>query len=99
MSIQTELLGKYFKRVDTHYVFRFDLRRAISLSRHDLIQDAPIPGLDLVMCRNYLMYFNAGVQARVLARLHFARHDIPLPSYPFTQIRGSSRATLQASFA
>ena len=40
--------------------------------RHDLVQDAPISHLDLLVCRNVLMYFNAEVQARILARFHFA---------------------------
>jgi two-component system CheB/CheR fusion protein len=74
-DLPPELLAKYFERVGTHYVFRSDLRRAIIFGRHDLIQDAPIPRLDLVVCRNTLMYFNAEVQGRVLARLHFALND------------------------
>src|SRR5262249_42439731 len=39
---------------------------------HDLVQDAPISRLDLLICRNTLMYFNAETQSRILARLHFA---------------------------
>ena len=39
--------------------------------RHDLVQDAPISKLDLLVCRNVLMYLNAETQSRVLARLHF----------------------------
>jgi two-component system CheB/CheR fusion protein len=36
------------------------------------VQDAPISRLDLLVCRNTLMYFNAETQARALARFHFA---------------------------
>ncbi|MBI2359460.1 MAG: PAS domain S-box protein, partial [Deltaproteobacteria bacterium] len=39
---------------------------------HDLVQDAPISNLDLLLCRNTLMYFNAETQGRILARCHFA---------------------------
>jgi two-component system CheB/CheR fusion protein len=74
-GLAPELLAKYFERVGTQYLFRSDLRRSVIFGRHDLIQDAPIPRLDLVVCRNTLMYFNAEVQARVLARLHFALND------------------------
>jgi two-component system CheB/CheR fusion protein len=70
-----DVLTKYFEPVGTQYVFRPDLRRAIIFGRHDLIQDAPIPRLDLIICRNTLMYFNAEVQARVLARMHFALNE------------------------
>jgi two-component system, chemotaxis family, CheB/CheR fusion protein len=74
-DLPTELLDKYFERAGTQYVFRSDLRRAMIFGRHDLIQDAPMPRLDLVVCRNTLMYFNAEVQARILARFHFALNE------------------------
>ena len=56
-------------------MFRPDLRRAVIFGRHDLVQDAPISRLDLLVCRNTLMYFNAETQARILARFHFALND------------------------
>jgi two-component system CheB/CheR fusion protein len=74
-DVSPELVTRYFERVGLQYGFRADLRRVIIFGRHDLIQDAPIPRLDLVVCRNTLMYFNADVQSRVLARLHFAMDD------------------------
>ena len=40
-----------------------------------LLQDAPISRIDLLVCRNTLMYFNAEVQAKILARFHFAVND------------------------
>ena len=52
--------------------FRGDLRRSVIFGRHDLVQDAPISRLDLLVCRNTLMYLNAEVQSHVLDRFHFA---------------------------
>ena len=69
------LKEKYFELAGNHCVFRADLRRSIIFGRHDLVQDAPISRLDLLVCRNVLMYFNAETQARILARLHFALND------------------------
>ncbi len=63
---------RYFDSVGHNYVCRADLRRAVIFGRHDLVQDAPISRLDLLVCRNTLMYFNAEIQARILARFHFA---------------------------
>ena len=74
-SVPTELRKKYFEQTSDRYIFRPDLRRAVIFGRHDLIMDAPISRLDLVVCRNTLMYFNAETQARILTRLHFALHD------------------------
>ena len=74
-GIPPELLSKYFDQSGERYVFNKDLRRAVIFGRHDLIQDAPISRVDLLVCRNTLMYFNSEAQARVLARFHFALGD------------------------
>ncbi|WP_017719999.1 CheR family methyltransferase [Kamptonema formosum] len=73
--IPPELRSKYFETVAAHYTFRSDLRRAVIFGRHDLVQDPPISRLDLLVCRNTLMYFNAETQARILARFHFALNN------------------------
>jgi two-component system CheB/CheR fusion protein len=70
--IDPQLRKKYFAMHDARYVFRTDLRRCVIFGRHDLVQDGPISRLDLLVCRNTMMYFNAEAQARVLARFHFA---------------------------
>ncbi|HEY7543914.1 MAG TPA: CheR family methyltransferase [Blastocatellia bacterium] len=74
-TIPAELLEKYFERTDTRYAFRKVLRRSVIFGRHDLIQDAPISRVDLLICRNTMMYFNAEAQARILAHFHFALND------------------------
>ncbi len=74
-SVPKELREKYFQISGGTYVFRPDLRRSIIFGRHDLVQDAPISHLDLLVCRNTLMYFNAETQTKVLARFHFALKD------------------------
>ncbi|MEQ8997087.1 MAG: CheR family methyltransferase [Coleofasciculus sp. B1-GNL1-01] len=62
----------YFEQVNNQYVFRSDIRRVVIFGRNDLVQDAPISRLDLLICRNTLMYFNAETQKRILARFNFA---------------------------
>ena len=69
------LRERYFELVGGRYVFNNDLRRCVVFGRHDLIQDAPISRLDLLVCRNTLIYLNAETQRRVLARFHFALND------------------------
>lgn len=74
-SVPAELRDKYFELVTDRYVFRNDLRRSVIFGRHDLVQDPPISRLDLLVCRNTLIYFNTEIQARILARFHFALND------------------------
>src|SRR3954447_2541391 len=63
-SVPEPLLKKYFERSDTRCTVRKDLRRTAIFGRNDLVQDAPISKIDLLLCRNTLMYFNAETQAR-----------------------------------
>jgi two-component system CheB/CheR fusion protein len=63
---------KYFEQVGGRYVFHKDLRRCVIFGRNDLVQDAPISRIDLLACRNTLMYFNAETQARIVSRFGFA---------------------------
>lgn len=74
-DVPEALVEKYFDVSRNVYTFRSDLRRCIIFGRNNLVSDAPIGHLDLLMCRNTLMYFNAETQARVLARFHFALRD------------------------
>jgi len=79
-NVPTELKDKYFQIVGGAYIFRPDLRRSVTFGRHNLTQDAIIPHLDLLICRNTLMYFTAETQANILAKFHFALND---PGYVF----------------
>ncbi len=69
------LLERYFERNGSGYAFRKDLRRSVIFGRHDLIRDAPISRIDLLVCRNTLMYLNVETQANVLAHFNFALRD------------------------
>jgi two-component system CheB/CheR fusion protein len=65
----------WFEADGRDFVVKADLRRAVVFGRHDLVRDAPISRMDLLACRNALMYFNAEVQAQILGRFHFALND------------------------
>jgi len=71
-GVPDDLKSAYFERRDRKYAFRPELRRTIIFGRNDLVQDAPISRIDLLICRNTLMYFNAEAQSRILGRFHFA---------------------------
>ncbi|OXR44863.1 Chemotaxis protein methyltransferase [Nocardia cerradoensis] len=67
-----DLIQRYFEPASGRYGFRKDLRRSVIFGRNDLVQDAPISRIDLLACRNTLMYFNAETQTKVLDKFHFA---------------------------
>jgi two-component system, chemotaxis family, CheB/CheR fusion protein len=71
-AVPEALRQRYFEPIGDRYVFQHNLRRSVIFGRHDLIQDAPISRIDLLTCRNTLMYFNAETQARILNKLYFS---------------------------
>ncbi|MGL5193623.1 MAG: CheR family methyltransferase [Chroococcales cyanobacterium] len=74
-SISEELQQRYCNPVGDRFELDRDLRQVVIFGRHDLIHDAPISRLDLLVCRNTLMYFNAETQKQILARFNFALKD------------------------
>jgi two-component system CheB/CheR fusion protein len=70
-DLAEDLRDRYFEPVNGNFQFRPDLRRTVIFGRNDLVQDAPISRVDLLLCRNTLMYFNAEAQAEMLRRFHF----------------------------
>ncbi len=79
-DVPEPLREKYFESMNGRFVFRADLRRSIIFGRHNLVQDASISRLDLLICRNTLMYFNAELQSRIVTRFHFGLSN---PGYLF----------------
>jgi two-component system CheB/CheR fusion protein len=71
-GVPEELIERYFERHGQRFMFRKELRRTVIFGRNDLVQDAPISHVDVLACRNTLMYFNAETQAQILQRIHFA---------------------------
>ena len=67
-----ERARRFFDTDGEYGIFRADLRRALIFGRHDLVQDPPISRIDLLTCRNTLMYFTAEAQAKILASFQFA---------------------------
>jgi two-component system CheB/CheR fusion protein len=74
-DIPKELVEKYFVENGRGLGFRPDLRRSVIFGRNELLQDAPISRIDLLICRNVLMYFTVDAQTRILSQLNFALRD------------------------
>ena len=71
-EIPDDLRSRYMEQVGDRFAVRNGPRRAVIFGRHDLTRDAPIGRLDLLICRNTLMYFNSDLQTRILNTFHFA---------------------------
>jgi two-component system CheB/CheR fusion protein len=71
-AVPEDLRARYFEPVNGQFSFTKELRRSVIFGVNDLISDAPISRLDLLTCRNTLIYFNAETQSGVMRRLHLA---------------------------
>ncbi|MGH8146694.1 MAG: chemotaxis protein CheB [Rhodanobacteraceae bacterium] len=65
-------LKRFFDREGDGFVVKGFLREMILFSRHDLLQNPPFSRLDLISCRNLLIYLKTGIQSKVFALFHFA---------------------------
>ncbi|HSQ63596.1 MAG TPA: CheR family methyltransferase, partial [Polyangiaceae bacterium] len=75
-DVGADRLARYFTKVETGgYRINKSVRDCCAFVKHDLGSDPPFSKLDLVSCRNVLIYFGQELQRRVLAAFHFALNE------------------------
>jgi len=65
-------LRRFFTKVDGHYQIKSNARDLCVFARHDLTKDPPFSRLDLISCRNVLIYLEPVLQKRILESFHYA---------------------------
>lgn len=71
-DMSAERLARWFVREGDTYCVVKELREMCIFSQHNVINDAPFSKLDLVSCRNLLIYLNTELQNRLIPLFHFA---------------------------
>lgn len=71
-SMSPERLARWFVKEGNTYCLVKELREMCIFSQHSIIKDAPFSRLDLISCRNLLIYLDAELQSRVIPLFHFA---------------------------
>ena len=71
-QIGPERLARFFSREGNGYRVVRDLREAVVFTVQDLLADPPFSRLDLISCRNVLIYLRADAQEQILSLFHFA---------------------------
>ena len=66
-----ERLDRFFTKIEGGYQVNKELRELCVFSRHDLMQDPPFSNLDMISCRNVLIFFGS-VRKNAIALLHYA---------------------------
>ncbi|MBV9279670.1 MAG: PAS domain S-box protein, partial [Chloroflexi bacterium] len=74
-NLPPDMISRYFNEVDGQYEVKKRLRSMVVFGEHDLADRAPFPRIDLLMCRNVLIYFTTELQRRVLHLFSFSLRD------------------------
>ncbi|AMQ57853.1 chemotaxis protein CheB [Algoriphagus sanaruensis] len=70
-DISQERLSKFFTKQGDHYRVRDHLRKMLIFADHDIVKQPPYGKMDLISCRNLLIYINPILQKKILTSLHF----------------------------
>lgn len=74
-DVSPERLKRFFDKEDHCYRVKAELRDAVVFTHQNILADPPFSKLDLISCRNLLIYLNAGARERVIQMFHFALND------------------------
>jgi two-component system, chemotaxis family, CheB/CheR fusion protein len=74
-DVPDHLLARYFLRDGQLWRLRRDIRRWCIFGAHNLAQSPPLSHVDLLVCRNVLIYFTASLQDRIISRFHYSVRD------------------------
>ncbi|WP_161829733.1 chemotaxis protein CheB [Steroidobacter agaridevorans] len=71
-DVPLELLDRYFYAQDDDYALTQSVRDMVRVSNHNLIKDPPFSRVDMIVCRNLLIYLNSNLQQRLIPVFHYA---------------------------
>jgi two-component system, chemotaxis family, CheB/CheR fusion protein len=71
-DVSLERLERFFTREGDYYRVRQELRDAVLFTNHSVLRDAPFSRLDLITCRNLLIYLEREIQETVFDIFHYA---------------------------
>ncbi|MFZ4454857.1 MAG: CheR family methyltransferase [Bacteroidales bacterium] len=74
-DVSSERLSKYFTKRDNGYQVNESIRSMIIFAKHNILQDPPFSKIDLISCRNMLIYLDNEAQQKVLSTFYFALND------------------------
>lgn len=71
-SMSQERLTRFFDERESHYEVKKSLREMVLFAQHDVVLDPPFTKLDLIACRNLLIYFDPMLQRRLMPFFHYS---------------------------
>jgi len=71
-DVSPQRLERFFTAYESHYQIKQNLRDLVLFAQHDVVLDPPFTKLDLIVCRNLLIYFDVTLQRKLLPLYHYS---------------------------
>ena len=71
-DVSPQRLERFFVEEDGHYRIKKEIRETVVFATQDIVEDPPFTKLDLLVCRNLLIYLNGDVQKRLIPLFHYS---------------------------
>ena len=75
IDVSPERLEKFFIKLDDHYQIKKKIREMVVFAEQNVIKDPPFTKLDLLSCRNLLIYFGPELQEKLLPTFHYSLNE------------------------
>ncbi|MBI5675072.1 MAG: hypothetical protein HZC48_04455, partial [Nitrospirae bacterium] len=74
-DVSAERLKRFFIKEDSSYTIKKHIREIVVFAVHDLIKDPPFSKLDLISCRNVMIYMDQVLQKKILPVFHYSLNN------------------------
>ncbi|MDF2435888.1 MAG: Chemotaxis protein CheR [Bacteroidota bacterium] len=71
-DVTEERLNRFFIHQNNHYIIKKEIREMIIFAQHNIIKDSPFTKVDLLSCRNLMIYLNSELQKKLVPLFHYS---------------------------
>lgn len=74
-NVSHERIARFFQKKDNKYQIKKEIREMVVFAHHNVIKDPPFSKIDLITCRNLLIYLDSELQKKIIPTFHFRLND------------------------
>lgn len=74
-DVSPEQLSRYFIRKENGYQLKKEIREMVVFAHHNVIKDPPFSKMDMITCRNLLIYMNSELQKKIIPVFHYSLNN------------------------
>lgn len=74
-DVSSDRLSRHFIKKENKYQLKKEIREMVVFARHNVIKDPPFSKMDMITCRNLLIYMNSELQKRIIPLFHYSLNN------------------------